>query len=154
MAIRSRCSKNSRGAPEPFISRNTKRKPSRATITKKYFSSVKPVPAPNGTSSRWADRTATVLMCRVMLWKDFIASVNDRDEVVSKTKPAPRMKTNGSKTRGRPANTPHSALVAPKSNEGGLRIPHSDRLSRRQFILAGGAAAAGFTIVPRHVLGG
>src|SRR5437879_6831851 len=27
-------------------------------------------------------------------------------------------------------------------------------LSRRKFMVAGGAAAAGFTIVPRHVLGG
>src|SRR3989440_12648298 len=34
------------------------------------------------------------------------------------------------------------------------RIPHSNGLSRRNFILASGAAAAGFTIVPRHVLGG
>ncbi len=54
------------------------------------------------------------------------------------------MKTNEAKTELRPGNTPHSAL----------RIPHSDRVSRRKFILAGGAAAAGFTIVPRHVLGG
>src|SRR5678810_923998 len=30
--------------------------------------------------------------------------------------------------------------------------PHS--LSRRQFMLTGGAAATAFTIVPRHVLGG
>src|SRR5215831_14898033 len=30
----------------------------------------------------------------------------------------------------------------------------STKLSRRKFVLTGGAAAAGFTIVPRHVLGG
>ncbi len=32
--------------------------------------------------------------------------------------------------------------------------PRHKRLSRRKFLLAGGAAAAAFTIVPRHVLGG
>src|SRR3989440_8194656 len=31
---------------------------------------------------------------------------------------------------------------------------HSPVLSRRQFMLAGSAAATGFAIVPRHVLGG
>src|SRR5216110_3402581 len=31
---------------------------------------------------------------------------------------------------------------------------HHKRLSRRKFVLTGGAAAAAFTIVPRHVLGG
>lgn len=44
----------------------------------------------------------------------------------------------------RPSVTPHSAF----------RTPPSQGLSRRKFILAGGAVAAGFTIVPRHVLGG
>src|SRR5512135_2418980 len=32
--------------------------------------------------------------------------------------------------------------------------PQRPGLSRRQFMLAGGAAATAFTIVPRHVLGG
>src|SRR5256885_12415734 len=32
--------------------------------------------------------------------------------------------------------------------------PHHKRLSRRKFVLTGGAAATAFTIVPRHVLGG
>src|SRR5881296_686060 len=32
--------------------------------------------------------------------------------------------------------------------------PHSSSLSRRKFMLTSGAAAAAFTIVPRHVLGG
>src|SRR5436309_5923880 len=31
---------------------------------------------------------------------------------------------------------------------------HHKKLSRRKFVLTGGAAAAAFTIVPRHVLGG
>src|SRR5436309_1851390 len=31
---------------------------------------------------------------------------------------------------------------------------HSATFSRRKFVLTGGAAAAAFTIVPRHVLGG
>src|SRR5438045_6965405 len=31
---------------------------------------------------------------------------------------------------------------------------HHKRLSRRKFVLRSGAAAAAFTIVPRHVLGG
>src|SRR5881396_3927847 len=31
---------------------------------------------------------------------------------------------------------------------------HHKRFSRRKFVLASGAAAAAFTIVPRHVLGG
>src|SRR6266567_8219116 len=31
---------------------------------------------------------------------------------------------------------------------------HHKRLSRRKFVLSGSAAAAAFTIVPRHVLGG
>src|SRR5438309_9288338 len=43
-----------------------------------------------------------------------------------------------------PRGTPHSAF----------RTPRSNGLSRRNFILTGSAAAAGFTIVPRHVLGG
>src|SRR5467141_1753252 len=49
-----------------------------------------------------------------------------------------------SKSKCRPEGIPHSTL----------RTPHSNGLSRRNFILTGGAAAAGFTIVPRHVLGG
>src|ERR1041385_2611460 len=32
--------------------------------------------------------------------------------------------------------------------------PHDKRLTRRKFVLKTGAAAAAFTIVPRHVLGG
>ena len=36
----------------------------------------------------------------------------------------------------------------------GAHSQPGDRLSRRQFMLASGAAAAAFTIVPRHVLGG
>jgi len=32
--------------------------------------------------------------------------------------------------------------------------PHSGGLSRRQFMLTGGAAASAFALVPRHVLGG
>src|SRR5947208_15144927 len=32
--------------------------------------------------------------------------------------------------------------------------PQHKKFSRRKFVLAGGAAAAAFTIVPRHVLGG
>jgi hypothetical protein len=32
--------------------------------------------------------------------------------------------------------------------------PPAPGLSRRKFLLAGGAAATAFTIVPRHVLGG
>src|SRR2546423_921860 len=34
------------------------------------------------------------------------------------------------------------------------RISQPAGLSRRKFMLTGGAAAAAFTIVPRHVLGG
>src|SRR5207249_8987949 len=34
------------------------------------------------------------------------------------------------------------------------RKSHHKKLSRRKFVLTGGAAAAAFTIVPRHVLGG
>src|SRR5437764_4013330 len=49
-----------------------------------------------------------------------------------------------SEAKRRRAVLPHSAI----------RTPHSAGLSRRNFIWAGGAAAAGFTIVPRHVLGG
>src|SRR5947209_6866409 len=43
----------------------------------------------------------------------------------------------------------HPATSAETSNPS---QPHS--LSRRQFMLTGGAAATAFTIVPRHVLGG
>jgi len=32
--------------------------------------------------------------------------------------------------------------------------PRQRRISRRKFIASAGVAAAGFTIVPRHVLGG
>src|SRR5258707_8836710 len=32
--------------------------------------------------------------------------------------------------------------------------PRHQKFSRRKFVLTGGAAAAAFTIVPRHVLGG
>ena len=66
-----------------------------------------------------------------------MASGSDQDETHEKGNLATLMKANEPKTKRRP--------------EG---IPHSDGLSRRKFILAGGAVAAGFTIVPRHVLGG
>src|SRR5437899_11801806 len=36
----------------------------------------------------------------------------------------------------------------------GTSAPYLHSLSRRKFMLASGAAAAAFTIVPRHVLGG
>src|ERR1051326_352150 len=53
------------------------------------------------------------------------------------------MKTTGDKSQaGR--DIPHSAF----------RPPHSKSVSRRKFLAASGAAAAAFTIVPRHVLGG
>src|SRR6266516_2948690 len=37
---------------------------------------------------------------------------------------------------------------------GTTKRPQPQGLSRRKFLLAGGAAATAFTIVPRHVLGG
>src|SRR6266496_2042301 len=40
-----------------------------------------------------------------------------------------------------------------KTNPTRKRLHHK-RISRRRFVLAGGAAAAAFSIVPRHVLGG
>src|SRR4051794_41620917 len=44
---------------------------------------------------------------------------------------------------------------AVSSNAGGTGSPSSPQgLSRREWLLAGGAAATAFTIVPRHVLGG
>src|SRR5438067_6168092 len=52
------------------------------------------------------------------------------------------MKPNAQQRRSQ--DIPHSAFPTSLSN----------RLSRRKFILTGGAAAAGFTIIPRHVLGG
>ncbi len=42
----------------------------------------------------------------------------------------------------------------PKTADATNSPPRSPRLSRRQFMQAGGAAATAFTIVPRHVLGG
>src|SRR5437764_11058178 len=42
---------------------------------------------------------------------------------------------------------------APHTNPGESRNPPRG-LSRREFMVTGGAAAAAFTIVPRHVLGG
>src|SRR5262245_29783271 len=40
------------------------------------------------------------------------------------------------------------------SNSQPLGAPERTGLSRRSFMKAGGAAAAAFTLVPRHVLGG
>src|SRR5438128_551969 len=48
------------------------------------------------------------------------------------------------KTGKEQPDTPHSAVST----------SDSARLSRRKFMLTSGAAAAAFTIVPRHVLGG
>src|SRR5205823_5301035 len=73
-AILSPCSKNFPDAPGRFTSRNTRTRLSRATFTKKYFTSAKPVPAPNGTSSNWAVRKETASRCHVRLWKNCTAS--------------------------------------------------------------------------------
>src|SRR5438477_3989535 len=72
-AIPSPCSGNSPDAPGRFTSRNTKIKLSRVTFTKKYFTSAKPVPAPNGTSSKWAVRKETASKCPAKFWKSYIA---------------------------------------------------------------------------------
>jgi hypothetical protein len=42
----------------------------------------------------------------------------------------------------------------PPNPDGTNDSSHPDSLSRRQFMVTGGAAATAFTIVPRHVLGG
>src|SRR2546427_12284522 len=68
------CSGNSPDAPGRFTSRNTRTKLSRATFIKKYFHSAKPVPAPNGTSSKWAVRKETDLRCHARHWKNCTAS--------------------------------------------------------------------------------
>jgi len=45
----------------------------------------------------------------------------------------------------------HSPPLKPAAS---VNASRSSSLSRRKFMVAGGAAAAGFTIIPRHVLGG
>src|SRR5687767_7958047 len=55
-----------------------------------------------------------------------------------------------------PNKPPPMKTNASEKGETGRRTgrPRAPSCSRRQFIQTGGAAAAAFTIVPRHVLGG
>src|SRR5260221_8228781 len=72
------CSRNSRDAPEPFTSRNTRRRPSTAIITKRSFVCARPRQAPNGTSSRWAGLTAMDSTCPRKPWRSCISWASDR----------------------------------------------------------------------------